>query len=96
MNNSTEDRIKSFLIGVALPVAVGIIAVPYLTGQQTKTRRGIPLSPAQAFGWGIFLFGMGLCVHAIFFAGYDVHPAAKYVILAAGAVFFGLGLWLQF
>ena len=86
MNTELEDGIKSFVIGLVFPGVLIFLAVPYLTGHETRTFRGLPLNSTHAFDRGVFLLGMAVCIHALFFRIYDNHPATKYAMMAAGIV----------
>jgi len=88
------ERIKSFILGLALPLLLAVHATPFITGQRLRTPRGHSLSVAAALGWGLSEFGIALGVHAFFFVKYDNHPVAKYIVVALGVLLFFIGVWL--
>lgn len=94
MHTGPEEGIRSFLLGIALPLWVALLAVGFITGTQTKTRHGTNLGPPEGLGLGLFLLGMALFTHAFGFLGYRNRPAVKYGLFAAGTAFIIVGLCL--
>ena len=96
MSEEIKDRIKSFVLGIVLPLPYTFLAGGYMTGACTRTRKGRPLTPPQAFAYGLTYLGVALCLHASFYERYDNHPAVKYAIIAIGLVFIFLGIYRTF
>jgi hypothetical protein len=91
-----RDKLKSFVLGLAFPLAVACLALPYMTGQSAHTRSGTPLTPVQAFGYGAFRLGIALFIHGFFFGPYENRPALRFAVLSSGVPLFIAGLYLQF
>ena len=94
MSEEIEDRIKSFVIGILFPLFLTCVAVARMTSNHT--RFGSSLTPLQAFGYGLWPFGMALCTHAFFYQGYDNHPGIKWAVIAVGVVSLVFGTYLEF
>ena len=94
MSEEIGDRIKSFVIGILFPLFLTCFAVFRMTSNHT--RAGSSLTPLQAFGYGLWPFGMALCAHALFYQRYDNYPGIKFAVIAVGVVSLVLGTYLQF
>jgi uncharacterized membrane protein (GlpM family) len=94
MSEEMTDRIKSFVIGIVFPLFLTCAAVARMT--YNHTRFGSSLTPLQAFGYGLWPFGMALCIHAFFYQRYDNHPGIKGAVIAVGVVSLVLGTCLRF
>jgi hypothetical protein len=96
MSEDIKDRLKSFVLGIVFPLALIYLAIPHLTGDRLRTRRGTILTPVQAFGAGLGYLGWGLCVHAFFYHRYENYPLVKWAVFASGVISFVVALFLQF
>jgi len=94
MNEEITDRIKSFVLGIVFPLVLTCLAVTHMTGH--RTRSGTLLTPLQAFGYGLWTFGIGMCIHAFFYQRYDNHPGVKRAVIAVGVISLVCGPDLQF
>jgi hypothetical protein len=94
MSEEVTGGIKSFVLGVALPLLLTCVAVGDMTAHHTRS--GTPLAPRQAFGYGLWPLGFALCTHAVFYQRYDNHPGIKFGVIAVGFVSLVLGWYLQF
>lgn len=94
MSEDFRDQYKSCVIGILLPLFLTCVAVAYMTSNHTRV--GTPLTPLQAFGYGLWPFGFALCTHAFFFQRYDNHPGIKWAIIAAGVLLGVFGTYLRF
>jgi len=79
------DQVKSFVIGIAFPAFLLCLAGFYLAGQDTRSA-GLPLTPSQSFGVGLFYLGCALCAHGWGFRAYDNHPAVRCALCALGVI----------
>jgi hypothetical protein len=84
------------VLGGVFPLALVCLAVPHLTGSRLHTRRGITLTPVQAFGQGLTYLGSALCVHAFCYRRYEHRPLVRWAVFVAGAVSFVAGLYLKY
>jgi hypothetical protein len=96
MSDGITDRIKSFVLGIVLPLVLLYLAVPYMTGDCLRTRKGNILTPVHALGYGLSYLSWGLCIHAFFYHRYENHTGIKWAIVAAGVISYVAGLYLEF
>ena len=96
MSEEIKDRLKSFVLGIVFPLGLVYLAMPHLTGDRLRTRRGTILTPVQALGAGLGYLGWGLCIHAFFYHRYDNYPFVRWAVFVAGVASFVVGLCLQF
>jgi hypothetical protein len=94
MSQEFEDRYRSFVIGILFPLFLTCAAVAYMTSNHTRS--GTPLTPLQAFGYGLWPFSFALCIHAFFYQRYDNHPGIKWAVIAVGVLSGVFGTYLQF
>jgi hypothetical protein len=97
MSDQIKDQLKSFILGLAFPLALVVRALPYMDGAEHDAPRwGRSLTPTNAFGYGLWQVGIALCIHAFFYGRYDNHPLLKVTAVALGVISFFVGLYLQF
>jgi hypothetical protein len=53
------------------------------------------LTPLQAFGFGLYVLGMALCIHAFFYQRYHNHLEIKFAIVALGVLSVLFGFYLR-
>jgi hypothetical protein len=96
MRDEIRDKLKSFVLGLAFPLALACFAVSFMTGGSAYTRSGTPLTPVQAFGYSAWRLGIALFIHGFFFGPYENRPGLRFAILSSGVISFIVGLYLQF
>ena len=96
MSDQIKDQLKSFVLGLALPLALVVRALPYMDGAEHHAPKSGRNLTDHAFGYGLWQVGMALCTHAFFYGRYDNHPFLKVTAAAVGVISFFVGLFLQF
>ena len=97
MSDEIKDQLKSFVLGLAFPLAMVVRALPYMNGAEHHApRSGHALTSTEAFGYGLWQVGFALCTHAFFYGRYDNHPFLKVTAAALGVISFFVGLYLRF
>lgn len=90
-----NDKIKSFLIGIVLPLLYGLYSAQFAFWGKTRIR-GREVSPEHAVGFGVIGLGLAVCVHAFGFRPYDNYPLIRYCLAFGGALASIISLILEF
>ena len=97
MSDQIQNQLKSFVLGVALPVFLAVLALSYMDGGEHRTPRGrLMLTPAHAFGYGLMQLGMALCIHAVFCEWYANRPRLRLAVAMLGVAAVVTGLFVRF
>jgi hypothetical protein len=97
MSDKITDQLKSFLLGIAFPLAIAVVALSYMDGAEHHAPRwGHALSPMHAFGYGLWQLGIALCIHAVFYGRYENYPRVKFSVVTIGVISFFVGLYMRF
>jgi hypothetical protein len=96
MSDQIKDQLKSFVLGIAFPLALAFLALSYMDGAEHRFgRAGHVLTPIHAFGRGLWQLGIAVCTHAIFYGRYENYPRIKVGVLTVGVVSFFVGLYMR-